>query len=86
MTPEELIEKIKREYPIGTKFYPAHLYNNTKTCEVYDYINLIFDTNGDIDLYRQDKRNGHLYHGCLYRKEYDKWAEIVKVSLLYEIY
>lgn len=84
MTDEQLISKVKREYPIGTKFYAAHSHGTI--CEVFDHNTITIQptvkgrsSSGDIDLYSQDTRNGHTFFGCVYRAQSDKWAEIISL-------
>lgn len=64
----ELLEKAKQMYPIGTKFKSVYDDEKTYTCnnEPYDYIGHIYVLGAKLEPRR------------IYDKDKDKWAEIIK--------
>lgn len=64
----ELLEKAKRDYPIGTKFKSTYDNSYEYTCndEPYDYLGYIH------------VKDAQLVPRCIYYKDKDKWAEIIK--------
>lgn len=63
-----LLEKAKRDYPIGTKFRSTYDNSYEYTCndEPYDYLGYIH------------VKDAQLVPRCIYYKDKDKWAEIIK--------
>lgn len=79
MSEEQLINEVKKRYPIGTNFVPEHLYKGgTKIIlGVFDYDNLKIDKiGGNIDLYSSDNRNKESYTGRV--MHYWQWSEVVE--------
>ncbi len=64
----ELLEKAKRDYPIGTKFKGMYDDRYKYTCNdaPYDYIGYIY------------VKDAKLAPRCIYDKVLNKWAEIIK--------
>ena len=65
----ELLGKAKRDYPIGTKF--RSIYDDGVT---HNSTNVFDDNNGGV--YVKDEYYG--WWRCIYDKEKNKWAEIIK--------
>lgn len=80
-TLEERLEYAKKHYPIGTKYYPAHITkSDTIICTVGD-ISLSVDSSNDIkESSGNDNKNGHWYTELIYLYDKDKWAEIITNS------
>jgi hypothetical protein len=85
----ELIEEAKRRYPIGTKFYPAHLVSQNEYCIVTNN-NFQVDYGSSVRVWALTAKTGRNYacdsdieysHGGSYNRTvyYDgKWADIVE--------
>lgn len=75
---EELIEKSKKDYPIGTIFYSAHT-GKLGPCKVTDHSKIFIETNEDVYLESggNKSKNGHNYNQLLRFK--GKWAEIISL-------
>lgn len=67
-----LLEEAKRRYPIGTKYYLAHLPNDTDTIDIIDSHDFEVCKDGDISL--KGKNTGG-YNRFI--KDRDKWADII---------
>lgn len=84
-TPEILLEEAKRRFPIGTKFYPAHLNQKIEYCIVTEDSVFIL-SNNEITLqvnnssFNYDIKYGStIYNRIIYSK--NCWAEIVSTSV-----
>ena len=68
----ELLEKAKRDYPIGTKFKSVYDDEKTHTCnnEPYDYIGHIYVLGAKLEPRR------------IYDKDKNKWAEIINKNTM----
>ena len=84
ITSIDLLEEAKQRYPIGTKFYPAHLSQRKQHCIVTSTNFKISDTcvyqvtdSGSLyDNSRNSKYGNTTYNRCVY--ENGKWAEIIE--------
>lgn len=90
-TPEELLlEEVKRRYPIGTRFRPAHLRfdkDDTEYCVVvndrFEFISAsiysLTDEGHTYDVHRYDNKYGNnAYNRSVYHN--GKWAEIIALE------
>lgn len=86
---EELLLEAKRRFPVGTKYYPAHLYNTNPEPDANFIVgqDQSFKLNHhslNVDLYNPDKsyysrdRNGHAYNQVLFHQ--GEWAKILSKS------
>lgn len=73
---KDLLEEAKRRYPIGTKFYTAHIDKENYLCTVSDFNYLKMIKDHIVLSYGNTKKNGHPYAEVLWYK--GRWAEIVK--------
>jgi len=81
-----LITEAKRRYPIGTKFYPAHLNQKSEYCIVTntkfelsnDAIHVLTDEGSVFDSNRQSKYGKTNYNRMVYCD--GKWADIIQES------
>ena len=81
-TKESLLEEAKRRYPIGTKFYPAHMNNRSEYCIVTNNnfrreINAITALTNESTLWSKEFKYGNTtLSRVVWHK--GKWAEIVQ--------
>jgi hypothetical protein len=68
MTDSDLLEKAKRDYPIGTKFRGMYDNRYKYTCneEPYDYVGHVY------------VKDAKLAPRCIYDRKQNQWAEIIK--------
>ena len=75
MNKEQLLEKAKNDYPIGTVFNVAHLNKDVKHQDKVDNDNFIFElSDGSITLSGKST-NKHKWVRCICHR--NKWAEII---------
>ena len=84
LTEEQLLEYAKKNYPLGTKFYPAHLpikhcFNNDACIVDCDFINI----EQGVQLNKPYNSNTQAIPNVYYC---GKWAEIVTEKKNYFIY
>jgi hypothetical protein len=81
---EELLEKAKRDYPVGTEYYAVHLDNTPGTkCKVRNTSNFYWkgeylkESDGNI-------ANGHGFSETIFKQSKNKWATIISKPELKE--
>lgn len=80
---DDLLEEAKKRYPIGTKFYPAHLNNKDNSGEYIVNSENIFEFDSDkkfisLKLNGQSTSNSKGYTNVIYEISTKRWAEIIE--------
>ena len=73
MSRNEIIAKAKRDYPPGTEFYPAHLYQTDWSCIVAENSNYIFESS----IVTVKITTGKQWLPVVYEHP-NRWAKIIK--------
>lgn len=80
---KELLEKAKRDYPVGTHFIPPHAYNDSSSCiitedttfEILNNEKIVASVNGRV--WMDEKKYGNTtYNRYVYYN--NDWAKIIK--------
>lgn len=87
MTNEEIMAKAKRDYPVGTTYYIAHMNDEIATVSNTDTFEML-DDNSIQESHGNEDKNGHYYTECILHD--GKWATIISSpkpkELDYQIY
>ena len=78
MDKENLLEKARRDYPVGTKYYAAHLSGEDHTiCTVGNPDDFRISHSGDIlESNGNKEKNDHVFNECVYESRGKRWAKI----------